>query len=319
MVPIDKQFDAALSFAGEDRKYVEKVAAILRRMGIRVFYDKYEVATLWGKNLYDHLQDVYCNKARFTVIFCSKYYAKKLWTNYERKAAQARAFKSSQEYILPARFDNTEIPGILSTIGYVNLTECCPEEFAELIKKKVGSIERIEFFPLEPDILYEHVGADTPEFQEETHRLARCFFEMLKLMTPEERQLLITAIIHACPSGHPKNIHLDIDYLSRLVGLTAEEIISKFTRLDCLGVRSSVKKRIIRIEFKPLLRDCIENATYIPIALTEIIFDKFCPDCGMECINRIDFSILSKLTGFPEQHKDKAVTLNRPKRKRRKS
>ena len=53
-----KQFDVALSFAGEDRKYVEKVADMLRRMDIKVFYDKYEAETLWGKNLYYHLADV---------------------------------------------------------------------------------------------------------------------------------------------------------------------------------------------------------------------------------------------------------------------
>ena len=35
-------FDIALSFAGEDRQYVEEVAKVLRAMGFRVFYDKYE-------------------------------------------------------------------------------------------------------------------------------------------------------------------------------------------------------------------------------------------------------------------------------------
>jgi len=55
MAQNDKQFDVALSFAGEDREYVEQVADMLRRMGIQVFYDKYELVTLWGKNLYDYL------------------------------------------------------------------------------------------------------------------------------------------------------------------------------------------------------------------------------------------------------------------------
>jgi hypothetical protein len=36
------QYDVALSFAGEDRHYVEQVAEILKRKGISVFYDKYE-------------------------------------------------------------------------------------------------------------------------------------------------------------------------------------------------------------------------------------------------------------------------------------
>ena len=43
------RYDVALSFAGEDRHYVERVAKELQRRGIRVFYDKYEQTELWGK------------------------------------------------------------------------------------------------------------------------------------------------------------------------------------------------------------------------------------------------------------------------------
>jgi hypothetical protein len=131
------KYDVALSYAGEDRKYVERVAAALKAMGIRVFYDKYEDATLWGKKLYTHLQDIYTYQARYTVMFISKHYKDKLWTNHERESAQARAFKDKEEYILPARFDDTQIPGMLSTVAYVNLADYSPEKFAELIKRKL--------------------------------------------------------------------------------------------------------------------------------------------------------------------------------------
>jgi hypothetical protein len=113
--------DIALSFAGEDRAYVEKVAKYLKEKSIKVFYDEYEKTKLWGKDLYNHLDEVYQKKARYCVMFLSCYYAEKLWTNHERKSAQARAFTEKGEYILPARFDNTEIPGIPPTIGYIDL------------------------------------------------------------------------------------------------------------------------------------------------------------------------------------------------------
>jgi hypothetical protein len=58
-----REFEVALSFAGEDRAYVERVADKLRDIGLRVFYDKYESVTLWGKNLYDHLRVVYTDRA----------------------------------------------------------------------------------------------------------------------------------------------------------------------------------------------------------------------------------------------------------------
>lgn len=132
-------FDVAFSFAGEDRDYVDGVARALRNRGVKVFYDLFEEADLWGKDLYVYLTDVYQKRARFTVMFISKAYGQKLWTNHERRAAQARAFQEAQEYILPARFDETEIPGVLPTVGYISLTDRSPEEFASTIARKLVS------------------------------------------------------------------------------------------------------------------------------------------------------------------------------------
>jgi len=131
------EFDVALSFAGEDRAYVKKVAKYLKEKGIKVFYDDYEKAKLWGKDLYVHLDEVYQKRARYCVMFISSYYAEKLWTNRERESAQARAFKEKGEYILPARFDDTVIPGILPTICYIDLHSLEPEKFGENIIEKL--------------------------------------------------------------------------------------------------------------------------------------------------------------------------------------
>lgn len=136
---IDSKYDVALSFAGEERIYVDNVANELRRQGINVFYDRFEEADLWGKDLYAYLSEIYQKKAQFTVMFISKAYGEKLWTNHERMAAQARAFQESQEYILPARFDDTEIPGILPTIGYISLKDRTSEELVSIIKRKLIS------------------------------------------------------------------------------------------------------------------------------------------------------------------------------------
>ncbi len=133
-----KKYHVALSFAGEDRKYVEEVANELRSKGVKVFYDKFEETNLWGKDLYVYLRDIYQNKAIYTVIFVSKSYHDKLWTNHERESAQARAISESKEYILPAKFDDdVEIPGLLKTTGYINLKNLSPAEFAERIIHKL--------------------------------------------------------------------------------------------------------------------------------------------------------------------------------------
>src|SRR5260370_40779580 len=134
----NQKYHVALSFAGEDRRYVEKVAAQLVSDGVEVFYDKFEEANLWGKNLYTHLRDVYENKALFTVLFISKHYKDKLWPNHERESAQAKAFETSQEYILPAFFDTSvKVPGLPKTIGHISLSGRKPEEDAHLIIKKL--------------------------------------------------------------------------------------------------------------------------------------------------------------------------------------
>lgn len=135
--PIVKEYDVVLSFAGEDREYVSQVANILNALSVKVFYDKFEEVELWGKDLYTYLDDIYQRKAKYCVMFISRAYAEKLWTNHERQSAQARAFQQSQEYILPARFDATEIPGIRPTTGYIELSQKSPEEFAYMIAKKV--------------------------------------------------------------------------------------------------------------------------------------------------------------------------------------
>lgn len=136
-MPPPHKFDIALSFAGEDRAYVQMVADGLIAKGIKVFYDTFEQADLWGKDLYDHLVKVYNDSARFTVIFISKHYRDKVWTIHERRAAKARALAECHEYILPARFDDTEIEGLLPTVDYIDLRNLSPRDVCVLLCQKL--------------------------------------------------------------------------------------------------------------------------------------------------------------------------------------
>lgn len=131
------EYDVALSFAGEDREVARQIADALGSRSIAVFYDQYEQATLWGKNLYDHLSDLYENRASFCVILCSISYSQKLWTNKERQSAQARAFREHREYILPLRIDDTAIPGIEDTVAYLRLSDVGIDGVVEAIVEKV--------------------------------------------------------------------------------------------------------------------------------------------------------------------------------------
>jgi hypothetical protein len=130
------KYDIALSFAGENRPYVEEVATELKAAGVSVFYDGFEKANLWGKNLIDHLAEIYAN-SRYVVMFISKEYVEKAWTTHERKHAQERALFAQEEYILPARFDDTDVPGMTRTVAFHDLRQTTPRQLVELILAKL--------------------------------------------------------------------------------------------------------------------------------------------------------------------------------------
>ena len=134
---MEYKYDVTLSFAGEDREYVEKVAQILIDEKIKVFYDKFEEVDLWGKDLGVHFDYVYRKGAKYCVPFISKSYKDKIWTNHEIKTAISRSIETNVEYILPARFDDTEIDGIRPTLAFIDLRKVTPEKFAHLIMKKL--------------------------------------------------------------------------------------------------------------------------------------------------------------------------------------
>jgi len=133
------KYQVALSFAGENRKYAKGLAELLKNKNISCFYDKYEQADLWGKDLYQHLQSVYRDKAQYCVVFLSQAYAQKLWPRHELESAQARAFREHKEYILPVKIDDTEIPGINETIGYIDLRSTSLEKIADMLVEKLSS------------------------------------------------------------------------------------------------------------------------------------------------------------------------------------
>lgn len=132
------RYEIALSFAGEERSYVEMVARFLQNHNVSVFYDEYREVDLWGKDLFAHFAEIYSQAERYVVMFVSRHYAEKLWTNHERRAAQARAMNERSEYILPVRFDDTAVEGLLPTVSYLDARRLSPEVLASKLLEKLG-------------------------------------------------------------------------------------------------------------------------------------------------------------------------------------
>ena len=130
------EFDVALSFAGEQRPYVEQVATIIGNTGLSIFYDAFQESHLWGKDLSIYLHDVYSKKSKFCIMFISKEYVEKFWPSHEREAALQKQVEVKGGYILPVRFDDTEIPGLPSSISYLDARDKSPKEIADIFLEK---------------------------------------------------------------------------------------------------------------------------------------------------------------------------------------
>ncbi len=111
--------DVAISYASEQGDFAGKVAEILTSNGVRVFFDKYFKTKMWGKELAPYLQRVYRDESRYCLMFISKEYVSKAWPTYELKCAISRSIASMGEYILPIRFDDSEVPGLSTTMDYI--------------------------------------------------------------------------------------------------------------------------------------------------------------------------------------------------------
>jgi len=147
-------YDVAISFAGDDRRVAALLAKGLVLKGLNVFYDEYAQADLWGKDLYAHLTSVYKDEAKYCLMIISVNYIQKQWTSLERRAAQARAFSESSEYILPLRLDDTPVDGVLPTTGYIDYRTVPTERVVELI------VEKVRAYNLRLGISYEIVTAE---------------------------------------------------------------------------------------------------------------------------------------------------------------
>jgi hypothetical protein len=134
-------FDVAISYASEDLNVVNEYMRLLCLKGLEVYFDKSDEVGLWGTNLYDKFDEIFRTKALFCVIFISNSYANKVWTNHERRSAQARALQENREYVLPVKLDDTEIPGIPPTIGYVDLRRHTIEYLANMTLEKVRRLK----------------------------------------------------------------------------------------------------------------------------------------------------------------------------------
>ena len=133
-----KQFEVALSFAGEQRGYVEQVAQQLHERGVSVFYDRFEQEYLWGRDLAVEFNRVFERSNALVVMFVSADYVKKAWPTHERRSILSRMVKDDQALVLPVRFDDSEVPGLVGTIAWIDANDYSAGGLAAMIVSKLG-------------------------------------------------------------------------------------------------------------------------------------------------------------------------------------
>ncbi len=134
-------YEVALSFAGEDRSFAVIVAKGLRNAGVKVFYDDFYAAELWGEDLAVRLRDVYHSSSQFCIMILSKHYVEKMWPSHERQQAIERMIREKgKAYVLPVRLDgfNGEVPGLSGTISYLAVKSSDHQKIVDAFLRKIG-------------------------------------------------------------------------------------------------------------------------------------------------------------------------------------
>ncbi len=135
-----KRFRIAFSFAGEQRDFVEQVAALLaERFGeAAILYDKYYEAEFARARLGRHLPKLYHEQSELVVVVICRDYPNKEWCGLEWDAIFDLLKQRREGEVMLSRFDHATIEGLYSDAGYVELDDKTPEQAARLILERLA-------------------------------------------------------------------------------------------------------------------------------------------------------------------------------------
>ncbi|WP_295651894.1 TIR domain-containing protein [uncultured Mucilaginibacter sp.] len=118
-IKFDKNYDFALSFAGENRELAAYISDLLLEKQLAVFYDKNEQYRILAENVEDYLAPIYNSEAQYVVVLLSNDYPKKIWTKFESDNFKKRFGDNS---IIPIWYSNAT-PGLFDeTTKYGGIT-----------------------------------------------------------------------------------------------------------------------------------------------------------------------------------------------------
>ncbi len=135
-----KRFRVAISFAGEKRDYVARVATILAgRFGrSAILYDQYHEAEFARSDLGFYLPRLYREHSDLIVVVLCPDYEANEWCGLEWNAIFDLLKSRRNEEVMLLRFGHALVQGLYSTAGFVELDEKTPEQTAAVILQRLA-------------------------------------------------------------------------------------------------------------------------------------------------------------------------------------
>lgn len=133
-----RRFRVALSFPGEHRSRVEKIAeALADNLGReRVLYDKWLAAELNRVNLDTYLSNLYHEDSDLIAVFLCKEYNAKEWCGLEWRACRDLLKHKRDAQLMFFRLDHADIPGLYSIDGYQDISTMSDRDVAAAILQR---------------------------------------------------------------------------------------------------------------------------------------------------------------------------------------
>ncbi|MFJ9350775.1 TIR domain-containing protein [Streptomyces sp. NPDC101237] len=132
--------DLAVSFAGEQRPYVEQVVEACKEDGLSVLYDRDLSVELWGRNLITGFRNIYGGKrARYVAPFLSHAYLSTPYPMDEYRAMLVPALDNPDEYILPVLVGDVTVPAELLSpaVAFLRAEDYTPQELARAFRRRI--------------------------------------------------------------------------------------------------------------------------------------------------------------------------------------
>ena len=120
-----------LSHTSADKPFVERLARDLTRLGIEVWYDKYEIQV--GESIFQRVSEGLGESEYFAIVLSPRA-LKSEWVRSELSAAWCKKMLDGSNAILSILYQTCEVPALLQSIRYADFREDYRAGMADLAR-----------------------------------------------------------------------------------------------------------------------------------------------------------------------------------------